>query len=315
MPGLDATFCWWWLHSAIPELRAEATGSTYEAVTAEEVGALRVPNWAPAVQRAIADFLDTETARIDALITKKRRMINLLEARWTSSVCSTLLPDGPGSGIGRSDDLTSGWRRQPLRRLLESTWGGDWGDEPGDGDLDLPCVRAADFEFGRLEARSGAPRSFSRASISVRALRPGELVLEKSGGGEGVPVGRVVAWRGDGPALPTNFAGGMRPAPGVDPDFLLLVFRAAYELGLPWRSIKQTTGLQNLDTGHYLSHHWPVPPLDKQRRLASELLAELDRVRTLQAKLQHQIALLREHRQALITAAVTGELEVPGVAA
>ena len=115
--------------------------------------------------------------------------------------------------------------------------------------------------------------------------------------------------------MPTNFAGAMRPAPMFDPDFVLLVFRAAYEIGLPWRSIKQTTGLQNLDMGHYLAHRWPVPPIEQQRFAASQLLEALQEIRLTQRKLEKQVSLLQEHRQALITAAVTGELEVPEVAA
>ena len=76
---LDRGFCWWWLHSVIAELRAAAVGSTYEAVTADDVGALRVPDIGLREQRAITDFLDAETARIDALIAKKRRLIAVLD--------------------------------------------------------------------------------------------------------------------------------------------------------------------------------------------------------------------------------------------
>lgn len=115
--------------------------------------------------------------------------------------------------------------------------------------------------------------------------------------------------------MPTNFAGGIRPADGVDAEFLLLVFRAAYEIGLPWLSIKQTTGLQNLDLGNYLSHAVPLPSPKDQRQIAARMMDNLRTTRQLQASIQTQIELLLERRQALITAAVTGELEIPGVAA
>jgi type I restriction enzyme S subunit len=315
---LDARFCWWWLHVAVHTLRAEATGSTYEAVAAEDIGWLRVPDWTLSEQSAIADFLDAETARIDALIAKKRRLIVEVDERWRRGLLGALgLAEHPSARPAPwiRDATPPGWEVKPLKRLLSRSWGGDWGGDPTDGGTNLPCVRAADFDFLRLQAVRGAARSFDHATVSSRCLEAGDLVIEKSGGGEGVPVGRVVAWRGDGAAVPTNFAGGLRAASDTDPDFVLLVFRAAYEVGLPWRSIKQTTGLQNLDVGHYLTHLWPVPERIVQAEIACGQLAALEAVRTLQARLEDQVALVQEHRQALISAAVTGELVVPGVAA
>ena len=268
-------------------------------------------------QKAIADYLDAETARIDALITKKRRMIDLLTQRWLGELlATTAAPSEQTTGVNpwqlATDGVEGGF--VPLRRLVEKSWGGDWGAEPGQSVRDLPCVRSADFEFRDLVATTGAIRSFDHPTLRTRLLAPGDLVVEKSGGGEGVPVGRVVGWRG-GDAVPTNFAGALRPASGVNSDFLLLVLRAAYELGLPWLSIKQTTGLQNLDFGHYMSHSVPAPPESTQRALATRLMASLSESRDLQSKIHKQLDLLTERRQALITAAVTGELEIPGVAA
>jgi type I restriction enzyme S subunit len=59
----------------------------------------------------------------------------------------------------------------------------------------------------------------------------------------------------------------------------------------------------------------PYPPLRTQRAIADYLDRETARIDAITVTLERQIELLREHRQALITAAVTGELEVPGVAA
>jgi type I restriction enzyme S subunit len=59
----------------------------------------------------------------------------------------------------------------------------------------------------------------------------------------------------------------------------------------------------------------PVPSLDEQRRLAEELDAKADQLQSLTSRLERQIELLSEHRQALITAAVTGRIEIPGAAA
>ncbi|MCL4446642.1 MAG: restriction endonuclease subunit S, partial [Actinobacteria bacterium] len=76
--SIDQRFCWWLLHAAIPTLASMAVGSTYDAVTGEDVGSLPVPSWSEATQRAIANYLDRETARIDALVEKTDHQIELL---------------------------------------------------------------------------------------------------------------------------------------------------------------------------------------------------------------------------------------------
>lgn len=65
----------------------------------------------------------------------------------------------------------------------------------------------------------------------------------------------------------------------------------------------------------YLASPWPVPPRREQERIASDMMDLLDATLGLEGASKRQIALLRERRQALITAAVTGEITVPGIAA
>jgi type I restriction enzyme S subunit len=262
-----------------------------------------------AKQRAIADYLDTETTRIDALIAKKQRLSQLTYERWRTHLVTTL---GPHLSSGSVPD---GWRKGRLKNLVDSIVNGSWGSEPGTSSINAQCVRAADFDFRRLAASTGAPRSYDASDYSSRRIAPGELVLEKSGGGDETPVGRVVMWEGDGPAIPTNFAARMRPLPEHDPWFVLLAFRAAYEAGLNWKALKQTTGIQNLDSLAFLGERWPIPPLADQSGLSQTIRRGLAQVVTVNDATNQQVELLRERRQALVTAAVTGDLKIPGVAA
>jgi len=89
-------FSWWVLSDAfVEEVVARSVGVSYPAINASELGDLgvRVPSLAE--QRAIADYLDTETNHIDTLITKKRRMIALLDEHWIARVESVLTRFGP----------------------------------------------------------------------------------------------------------------------------------------------------------------------------------------------------------------------------
>lgn len=304
--GTDTRFLAWWCRYAFSDglFASVATGANIFHLSAERVRALAVSRVDSERQRAIADFLDVETARIDALIAKKRQLVKLVQDRWVRHVVDMT-------------EESDAQERPSLRRLVEDVIGGAWGDEPGCAELDALCIRGTDFDTDRLAAKpDGAPtRAFKASELRRRVLSANDLVIEKSGGGENQPVGRVVQWQGDATAVPTNFAARLRPAANVHSRYLAYALRSAYESGLTRAWVNQTTGIQNLDLGGLLSERWWVPSVARQ----AEIAAELDRATGLKNQtveaLRHQIALLQEHRQALITAAVTGDLEVPGLAA
>ena len=82
----DARFLGYWLEHLRPTLGALTRSNTQDNLNAEQVGNLPFPILPAAHQRAIADYLDTETARIDALIEKKRRMVELMEVRFCDGI-------------------------------------------------------------------------------------------------------------------------------------------------------------------------------------------------------------------------------------
>ena len=170
-----------------------------------------------------------------------------------------------------------------LRRLLASVDNGAWGNEPGGSDVDVQCVRAADFDFDalRVDLTRAPLRGVDQRTWSRLKLRPGDLVLEKSGGGELAPVGRAVLFDKESPAITSNFAARVVPQPWVDPRFLVYTLRSLYDRGVTLQCIKQTTGIQNLDTEHWLNSGVPAPPTEDQRRIADFLddrVARIDRI-------------------------------------
>ncbi len=166
-----------------------------------------------------------------------------------------------------------------LRRTVSLTIGGVWGDEP-DGVDDLAVVRVADFDMESLTAGRVVPtqRRIDPGQRGRRLLREGDLLLEKSGGGEKQNVGRVVQWTGEDAAVCSNFVNVLRPTDRCDSRYLAYLHRSLYGLGWPNACTKQTTGIQNLDVGAYL--HVAVPRLgrDAQRRIAAFLDRECDRI-------------------------------------
>ncbi|WP_181801286.1 restriction endonuclease subunit S [Streptomyces shenzhenensis] len=181
---------------------------------------------------------------------------------------------------GWIDDAPVQWTRGRIKNLIASSNNGTWGDEPVEDGSDVHCIRAADFDrVGRRAEVNGAPlRSIDASSLRRHLLHPGDLILEKSGGGEKQPVGMAVLYEGAKKAVCSNFCSRISPAADVDSRYLTYVFAAAYGQGLTQSAIKQTTGIQNLDAGVFFSSPWAYPELEEQRRIADFLDAETVRI-------------------------------------
>jgi type I restriction enzyme, S subunit len=204
--------------------------------------------------------------------------------------------------------LPRGWTSEPLKRLTAGGFrNGTWGYEPGESDHDVKCVRAADFDRTglRVDPSMMPVRSVTAAEWRNRTLRPGDIVLEKSGGGDQQPVGKAVLFSLGDDAVCSNFQASARPARGVDSRYLTYALETMYQTGVATCCIKQTTGLQNLDSGAYLTTATPRPPRRVQTVIADYLDSETSRIDFLIDRKQRFIDLLLEKRTALIAHAVT----------
>ena len=268
-------------------------------------------------QRAIAGFLDRETARIDALIAKKERLIALLQEKRTSlitrAVTRGLDPNAQlkDSGVEWLGEVPAHWEVNRLRVTVQNYQNGVWGAEPN-GKNDIACVRVADFDRIRLRARMDKPtlRSIEPTVIQTRSLHSGDLLLEGSGGGEKQPVGAVVLYDSVEPAVCSNFIAQLRPSNGFESRFLAYLHFALYSVRVNLRSIKQSIGIQNLDKANYLNEATALPPLPEQQTIATFLDKETAKIDDLIARIREAIERLKELRTALISAAVTGRIDV-----
>lgn len=269
-------------------------------------------------QRAIAAFLDRETAALDALVAKKRRPIALLAEKRAAliarAVTRGLDPATPTaeSGVGWLGAVPEHWEIKRFKHLVNGCQNGVWGEEPLSDGSDVVCVRVADFNRMTMTVRNDrlTLRSVSPQEFRSRRLKPGDLLLEKSGGGDLQPVGFVVLFDLALDAVCSNFVARMQPREGTDSRYLRYLHAAAYASRLNLRSIKQTTGIQNLDADSYLSEAAVCPPYGEQVAIADFLDRETAKLDDLGANLRETIARLGEYRTGLIAAAVTGQIDV-----
>jgi type I restriction enzyme, S subunit len=210
------------------------------------------------------------------------------------------------SGIEWFGEIPAHWQLRRLKATVRRSQNGLWGDEPNGRD-DHICVRVADFDRLRLGVDISEPtyRSFEKTAVDDRVLRRGDLLLEKSGGGEQQPVGVVVLYDHDEPALCSNFIARMQVAAGNDSRFLSYLHAALYASRVNTRSINQSTGIQNLDESRYLNERVAIPTYEEQAVIAAVLDRETAKIDALVARKRRLIELLQDKRTALITASVT----------
>lgn len=276
--------------------------ATFGHLTVEKLSALRVPYPRAAEQRAIADFLDTETTRIDTLITKKRQMIDLLSRR-TESVIGFFL-----------DAERTKWGELPLRAVADLRVS-NVDKKSYEGQVPVRLCNYTDVYYQR-EITSDL--DFMQATADDRqakrlALRAGDVLITKdSETANDIAVPAYVP--SDLPGVVLGYHLALLRPHRIDGRFLYWSLlsrqcRDAFTLaasGVTRFGLRQE-GIRSVPM--------PATPIAEQVQIVAAIEEQVTAADAICRKLVHQIDLLVEHRQALVTAAVTGELEVSGVAA
>ena len=216
------------------------------------------------------------------------------------------------SGVEWIGQVPEHWDVKRLKYSVASCKNGVWGDDPvGNATEDIPCVRVADFDRDKLRVVLNDPtmRKVKDSERQGRILKYGDLLLEKSGGGEKQPVGCVVQYEDEHPAVCSNFIARIEVAPEHSSSFVRNVHHALYCARITTNSINQTSGIQNLDQERYLNEFAAFPAMAEQKLIVSLVDRETTRIDALITKKTRFIELLKEKRQALITHAVTKGLD------
>jgi type I restriction enzyme, S subunit len=198
-----------------------------------------------------------------------------------------------------------------LKHLFPIQITGAWGKDPVDNQGTI-CLRAADILTHQIShlTTNLTRRSYSESEISSKALKEGDLIIEKSGGGEKQPVGRIVKFKLDEPSLCSNFLCILRPDQSkVLPHFGAYLLYSLWDCREVEKHIKQTTGIQNLDSSSYLDVHISLPSIDFQKVVSDYLDRETTQIVNLIAAKEQMLTLLEEKRAALINHIFTRGLD------
>jgi type I restriction enzyme S subunit len=251
------------------------------AFDSETLLSLFLPLPALQTQIAIADYLDTETARIDALIIKKHRIIELLRD------CRNEVRRQTVENIDPDATKLRQFRRLVLRshagEVIDQSW---WGS----GEEVL-------YTCATDPVMSNFP-SFP----SDRRTSGNDILLTRNG----TPYIHLPSAR----AIFTNVVQRVVLRDDVDREFIALALDVASK-----QMHRQGVSIDSLNFTMWKELRVPLPSLSAQRTIVESVRREEQRLDALGKALKLQLILLSESRQALITAAVTGELEIPEVAA
>ena len=169
--------------------------------------------------------------------------------------------------------VPEGWELVRLGDVLVMDQPGAWGDEPTLDNPGVMVLRAANLtRDGRIDLTKVAHRRLTDLDLKRRLMRDGDVLLERSGGGPGTPVGRVALVNGLGDVYCNNFCQHLRLDTSLCyPQYAVRVLWHWYCQGVTARLEQQTTGIRNLDYPGYLAHSMLLPPLHEQRAIAAVL--------------------------------------------
>lgn len=313
-PLLDPRYLLLVMNALKPEFDRIAYGSTHLTIYFPDIEQLRVPVPPLAEQRAIADYLDTETTRIDALIATKRRMIEALDERFLLEAHALLT----GSGASATWEPGPHWLGpvprtwQPHKIAWRKRTGSGSTPESGnpryyDDAEGTPWVTTSELrETTIVQARRYVTEAALQDYSALRVF-PVETILVAMYGATVGRLGRLGI-----PAATNQACCAIYGGSHLSQRFLYWwlwsnrqhLVDMAYGSGQPNISQDLIRGLRV-----------PAPSIPDQDDVVSQIEARASWMDRTVGRAQAQIELLVEHRQALITAAVTGELAVPGVAA
>lgn len=292
---------------------SRSTGVSYPAINAPEVGNIGVTIPPLEEQKAIAAFLDRETSRIDALIEKKQRQIQLLQEKRSAlishAVTKGLDPNArmKDSGIEWLGEIPEHWQVKRLKFLVSEPlkYGANEAAELDDPELPR-YIRITDVdENGRL--RDETFKSIPEGVALSYLLKEGDLLLARSGATVGKSFYYELSW---GRAAYAGYLIRARFNPTKTMPRFINYFTNSQQYW-QWLSASfiQAT-IQNVSAEKYANLIVSVPTFEEQKRIVCYLDSMWQRLNNMAEKVRQSIQGLKEYRSALISAAVTGKIDV-----
>ena len=251
-------------------------------------------------QRAISDFLDRETARIDTLIDEQQRLVELFQERRDSEWTSLLNKAGTAGPA------------LPLKRLLDSIVDGPFGSSLTSAhysDDGARVIRLGNIGINVFRNHDIAHIPLDYANqLAAHSVQSGDVVIAGLGDDK-MPLGRAAVVPDIGPAIVKADCYRARPKAHVSPAYMAWALSAP-----PTRDqimlLARGATRARLNTSVVQQVEIPLPARKVQVEIIEQWLHQAGQIDALIAETEKFVELSRERRTALITAAVTGQIDV-----
>ncbi|HBW1889969.1 TPA: restriction endonuclease subunit S [Klebsiella pneumoniae] len=304
-------YLYYWLQAYRTDIIRLSSGGGQPNINQEKVSSLKVS--APVLndQTLIVAFLDHETAKIDNLIEKQQQLIELLkekrQAVISHAVTKGLNPDVPmkDSGVEWLGEVPEHWEVSKFGYISLVVRGGS--PRPA-GDPTLfngdysPWVTVAEItKDNEIYLDSTDTFLTKKGSEQCRVFKAGTLLLSNSGATLGVP--KILS-------IDANANDGVVGFELLNIDHEYAYFYLSTLTTNLRESIKQGSGQPNLNTDIVKSIAIPIPPENEIQRIVSFIKETIKLYSSIESGAMEQVKLLQERRTALISAAVTGKIDV-----
>jgi type I restriction enzyme S subunit len=278
----------------------------------DTIGDLRIPLPSSPEQEVIVAFLDRETAKIDTLVAKKERLIELLQEKRAAlisrAVTKGLDPNVPmkDSGIEWLGEIPADWEVRPLSYALKRITYGFTNPMPVDdeGPFLLTANDIGDGEIMYSTARRTTLTAYQNELTDKSRPRTGDILVTKDG-----TLGRVAVANGTQVCINQSVA-----LLRVDDSVALIDFvqNALRASSYQDRMVFEAGGttIKHIYISRLAKMPFAFPSRREQEVIAGFVNAKGDRLKALIAKIREGIEKLKEYRTALISAAVTGKIDV-----
>ncbi|MFX1825404.1 restriction endonuclease subunit S [Acinetobacter sp. AS5] len=298
----------------IKEVVARSVGVSYPAINSSDLVNITIPSIEYAEQVKIANFLDHETAKIDSLIAKQEKLIEILKEK-RQAVISHAVTKGLNPNVAMKDSgvewlgqVPEHWLTPRLKQLIKYGSSISYGIvQPGDPlDEGVPFIQTTNISKGIF-----ALEDFQKTSVSIESNYPrsrlegGEVILgirASIGAAFVVPMSfkGVNLSRGIARIVPNNL---------LRADFLVWYFKSN-AVDQYWGLSKQGSTFSEVSIETVKELNVVIPPLVEQADIAKYLTNESNKFEKLINSAETQKILLQERRTALISSAVTGKIDV-----
>jgi type I restriction enzyme S subunit len=288
-------------------------GATVESIEQEYLGQTVLPLPPVPEQTAIASFLDRETGKIDALVEQQRRLIELLKEKRQSlishAVTKGLDPTAKmkPSGVDWLGEVPEHWEVTQIKRACSTITDGAHVSPETNGGV-FPFISTRDVDAGRIDFEQCLLTSEPSYQALVRSgCQPsyGDVLFSKDG-----TIGQTAVVRDRREFVVASSLIIIRPDTSMlDADFLDYLCQSSTVAGQVEALVKGA-GLPRLSIQNLLKVVGVIPPLEEQRTIVAALHRTVGNADSLVAEATEAVRLLQERRAALISAAVTGKIDV-----